>query len=129
MKAETRAQIQEAQNKIDKAWRMLQSLCSGKVRWHMSIPARPDSDPDLVIADGLHAGKELLDALAAEPEEPTVSKSVEELAKKIEDKCYESYSDNNPDIYRSSMFYTRVAEKLIQQFLDAQLAEREKLHD
>lgn len=51
--------------RIDKALNMVNSLCKpkgaeGSREWIMSIPAKPDSDPDLVIAEGLQAGKEAL---------------------------------------------------------------------
>lgn len=46
---------------IDRAHRMVVALCSRRREWRMSIPARPDYDPDLVIGDGLRAG---LSALA-----------------------------------------------------------------
>lgn len=56
-----------ALEKIEKAKQMVKDLCSGKERWHMSIPARENDDPDLVIFDALHAA-EL--ALADVPEPP-----------------------------------------------------------
>ena len=81
------------ERKIDTAWSMLRSLCDGNVKWHMSIPAQPDSYPDLVIADGLHAGKELLKSLIyaearikeleAKLDAP-VPESVDKLASKIQ---------------------------------------------
>lgn len=54
--------------RLDRAHKMVVDLCnpvsSGR-RWEMSIPARPDHDPDLVIADGIHAGQQALDRLEA----------------------------------------------------------------
>lgn len=42
---------------------MISDLCNRRRRWTMSIPARPDHDPDLVIGDGLTAGREAEDLL------------------------------------------------------------------
>lgn len=49
-------------DQIEKAEAMVSALnqphgTAGKREWTMSIPARPDHDPDLVIADALHAAK------------------------------------------------------------------------
>lgn len=44
--------------RIDRAHRMVSDLCTRKRDWMMSIPARPDYDPDFVIGDGLLAGRE-----------------------------------------------------------------------
>ena len=48
--------------KIDAAHRMVSALCqprgsAGTREWIMSIPARPDYDPDLVISAGLRAAE------------------------------------------------------------------------
>lgn len=51
---ELRRRIKRAQNKVS-------ALCDGE-RWVMSVPALHDSDPDLVITDGLMAG---IDATAS----------------------------------------------------------------
>lgn len=45
---------EEQAARIEAAHAMLADLCEGRVRWHMSIPVRPD-DPDIVLADGLSA--------------------------------------------------------------------------
>ena len=46
--------------RINRAHRMVSALCKQERKWIMSIPARPDYDPDLVITDGLLAGREVL---------------------------------------------------------------------
>jgi hypothetical protein len=56
--------------RIDRAMNMVGDLCKpkgseGSRNWTMSIPARPDYDPDLVIADGLLAGKQAIERLTA----------------------------------------------------------------
>jgi hypothetical protein len=73
---------------------MVSALCDGKRDWIMSIPARPDHDPDLVIGEALRVADDLYDALKAvvgsdmamrEEDEGNVSKCLElaraELAK------------------------------------------------
>lgn len=50
------------------AEQIVNDLCHGRRRWTMSVPARPDSDPDLIIGDVLHQVPALLDALAAAEE-------------------------------------------------------------
>lgn len=63
----------ELEQKVRAARDMISDLCrrrdeAGKREWIMSIPARPDHDPDLVIAAALDAQaaeiKALRDALA-----------------------------------------------------------------
>lgn len=46
--------------KIAKARDTVSDLCTGKKNWTMSVPARPESDPDLVIADALSSAADLL---------------------------------------------------------------------
>lgn len=41
---------------------VIHDLCAGTRRWTMSIPARPDYDPDLIIADALRDVRELRQA-------------------------------------------------------------------
>jgi len=60
------AEIREALAKIERAERMVSSLCAGERRWTMSVPARPNDDPDLVIGDGLNAGRKAIQALVRE---------------------------------------------------------------
>ena len=60
--------------KIAKAEGMVSALCQpkgtvGKREWIMSIPARPDHDPDLVIADALHSAGRQIAALRRERDE------------------------------------------------------------
>jgi len=50
---------------IAKAKQKLSDLCSGKERWHMSIPADEHNDPDIVIMDGLHLAEAALSRLSA----------------------------------------------------------------
>lgn len=40
---------------VDQARQIILELCEGKRRWTMSIPARVDHDPDLVISRALVA--------------------------------------------------------------------------
>lgn len=59
-------------DRINKAWDMVSRLCQprgseGSKEWMMSIPADFENDPDLVIAEGLKAGRDAMIAcLAAE---------------------------------------------------------------
>ncbi len=58
----------EAFSKIDKAIDMVHALCQpkgsdGARQWVMSIPARPDYDPDIVIADALQEAKAAIAAI------------------------------------------------------------------
>jgi len=46
--------------KIDKALQMVYDLCNQRREWMMSIPTRPDYDPDLVIGDALSDARKLL---------------------------------------------------------------------
>lgn len=56
----------ELRAKIEKAKQVVRELCAGSRRWTMSIPARPDDDPDLVIVDALNAALDLLAPQRAE---------------------------------------------------------------
>ena len=54
-----------AEQRIERAMDMVRDLCKprgseGSREWIMRIPAEPDYDPDLVIADGLRAGEDAL---------------------------------------------------------------------
>jgi hypothetical protein len=53
-------EIAEIIRKIDKADAVVHALCVGTQRWTMSVPARPDEDPDLVIHDALSAARSVL---------------------------------------------------------------------
>lgn len=57
-----------------RAREMVGDLCSGKQRWVMSIPARPEHDPDLVIVFGIDAA---LDALGHRREAAPATEEVE----------------------------------------------------
>jgi hypothetical protein len=59
-----RVVVTEAMAKITAALAVVGDLCEGKRQWIMSIPARPDHDPDLVIADALRSAERILAALA-----------------------------------------------------------------
>jgi hypothetical protein len=51
---------------IAKAHALIDDLCNGRREWIMSVPARPDYDPDLVIAAALTKAEEELAALRKE---------------------------------------------------------------
>lgn len=51
--------------KIAKAWGVIRELNHGRVRWQLSVPARPDADPDLIISDALLAAECALTSRAA----------------------------------------------------------------
>ena len=53
-----------AHARIKKAHDMVAELCRGDRKWIMSIPAKPDRDPDLIISDGLNAGDAAIEELA-----------------------------------------------------------------
>lgn len=47
---------------LDAAWETVSALCSGRMRWTMSVPAEPDRDPDLVIGHALTLAKQYVNA-------------------------------------------------------------------
>lgn len=60
--------VRELREKIERADQMVTNLCKPRYtpnarEWTMSIPARPDHDPDLVIGAGLDAGRAALERL------------------------------------------------------------------
>lgn len=64
----TPERLAEIRRQLDAAHEMVAALCrprgsEGAREWEMSIPARPGHDPDIVIADGLGAARDLLAAL------------------------------------------------------------------
>ena len=59
------SKIDEIADKVQRAHEMVSKLCQGDARWVMSIPAQPDSDPDLVISAGLRAAGDAVAELAA----------------------------------------------------------------
>lgn len=65
----TDEQIVEALALISKAKDEVSELCGGK-RWTMSIPARPQDDSDLVIADALAKSRDALRAAQERIKEP-----------------------------------------------------------
>lgn len=46
-----------ALEKIARAEKAVDDLCSGKLRWQMRVPAEPDHDPDLIISEALRAAR------------------------------------------------------------------------
>ncbi len=54
---------EKIKEKLAKAHQMVSDLCHGREEWLMQIPARPDKDPDLVIASGLYAGDQAFELL------------------------------------------------------------------
>ena len=56
----TGTRLLELEKRLSRAHAMVSRLCKGEAKWTMSVPARPDEDPDLVIDQGLRAGDELL---------------------------------------------------------------------
>ena len=64
------ADLDALEARINKAHAMVSDLCKpagtmGARSWRMSIPAQPESDPDLVITDGLRAGATAIETLRA----------------------------------------------------------------
>ena len=53
--------IEAMRARIGKAHSIVHELCDGTRRWTMSIPAREDYDPDLVISAALRDADDLLD--------------------------------------------------------------------
>lgn len=52
--------VDELIAKIDKASQTVSELCNGTRKWIMSIPARIDYDPDIIISDALYSAKAAL---------------------------------------------------------------------
>src|SRR5690606_1647587 len=52
--------------KIDRAYDVVSALCEGKREWFMSLPARPDHDPDLIIGEALLAASNEISRLTRE---------------------------------------------------------------
>src|SRR5690606_13159918 len=64
--------VEALRQRNEKAHEMVTALCKprgteGSREWIMSIPARPDDDPDLVIGQALNDAKRLIDRLATPP--------------------------------------------------------------
>lgn len=49
----TLPEIAAAEARAEAAHNLVVALCNGDIRWRMSIPAQPNSDPDLVIGASL----------------------------------------------------------------------------
>lgn len=77
------ALVAEVREKIQRADEKLAALCKGTETFTMSIPARMDSDHDLVINDALIAAKTLADAIEAAPA-PRVPADVAEVLAEID---------------------------------------------
>jgi hypothetical protein len=54
--------IKDVLEGIDKARDIVSAISQGKQRWTMSVPARVDSDPDLVISHALTVARTMLEA-------------------------------------------------------------------
>ena len=65
----TKEELEEKKEKIEKCLQMISELNNGKKKWTMSVPARPESDPDLVISTGLVEGVRILEELLKYMEE------------------------------------------------------------
>lgn len=52
--------------KIVRALNVVGELCRGDREWLMSIPARPDHDPDILISDALNDARKEIGALTRE---------------------------------------------------------------
>ena len=60
----SRPDIEGIHERLEAACNMVADLCDGKRDWIMSIPARPDYDPDLVIGKSQGDLRALLDYVA-----------------------------------------------------------------
>lgn len=60
--------------KLDAAMQVVSALCKREIEWIMSIPARPDKDPDLIISGALCAAKSQLATLQQANEQPQEQK-------------------------------------------------------
>jgi len=45
---------------IEKALDTVSALCSGRMRWHMSIPANEEGDPDIILSRALRLARDEL---------------------------------------------------------------------
>jgi hypothetical protein len=57
---DTALDLDEQAQKIGKAIRHLQELCSGKEKFTMRVPADESRDSDIIFANGLRAGNDLI---------------------------------------------------------------------
>lgn len=57
---------EQVQLSYSSAQRCIDELCQGSRKWTMSVPARPDHDPDLVICRALEDQQKLITALLAQ---------------------------------------------------------------
>lgn len=51
---------EKLRERIEAAHRMVVALCKREREWMLSIPANPQRDPDIIIGDGLRAGRHAL---------------------------------------------------------------------
>lgn len=56
----TRPNLSAVLESIERAHKMVSDLCHRRREWIMSIPARPDYDPDIVIGTGLRDAQKAL---------------------------------------------------------------------
>jgi hypothetical protein len=59
----------DVNDKIRRAMDMVSALCNGSREWIMSIPARVDHDPDIVISEALREAREYIATLTRERDE------------------------------------------------------------
>lgn len=52
--------LKAIEERCEKATKMISDLCHQRTRWVMSIPARRDTDPDLVIGDSIQDNEALV---------------------------------------------------------------------
>ena len=93
MNSENKAKIREAREAIEKARAKVEKLCDGKEHWRMSVPARPNDDPDLVISDALFKADEALALLDAE-DKPIPEPAPAERGKERADPLIEASNDD-----------------------------------
>lgn len=85
--------VRELREKIERADQMVTNLCKPRYtpnarEWTMSIPARPDHDPDLVIGAGLDAGRAALERLEKLEAELRLCRSFHEVAVRQRDTAW-----------------------------------------
>ena len=82
------------EQKIAHALKIVSGLCDGSRRWEMNVPARPDSDPDLVLSGALRAAQEELRAAAVthatalatvQAERAIIEKQRDDVTKELEE--------------------------------------------
>lgn len=59
----------DVNDNIRRAMDLVSALCDGSREWIMSIPARVDHDPDIVISEALREARDHIDTLTRERDE------------------------------------------------------------